>query len=137
MVYCFPFSHTFLKFCIRFLLTEMIFNNVCHDVLNIQSGSAYLLWDKAGSCHTWRGVNLEHIDLVAFRNNVIYAYNSFAIQNIIDGRSQLLYPLSQFRLRRAGVISVTSPLYLALKSKNSFLLTTSVIGNTTDLSWVL
>ena len=97
MVYCFPFSHTFLKFCIRFLLTEMIFNDVCHDVLNIQSGSAYLLWDKAGSCHTWRGVNLEHIDLVAFRNNVIYAYNSFAIQNIIDGRSQLLYPLSQFR----------------------------------------
>lgn len=137
MVYCFPFSHTFLKFCIRFLLTEMIFNDVCHDVLNIQSGSAYLLWDKAGSCHTWRGVDLEHIDLVAFRNNVIYAYNSFAIQNIIDGRSQLLYPLSQFRAEACRCDFSYLTFVFGIKVKEFILLTTSVIGNTTDLSWVL
>ena len=136
MVYCFLFSHTFLKFCIRFLLTEMIFNDVCHDILNIQSGGTYLLWDKAGSCHTWRGVNLEHIDLVAFRNNVIYAYNSFAIQNIIDGRSQLLYPLSQFRAEacRCNFSNLTFVFGIEVKE---FIFATSVIGNTTDLSWVL
>ena len=75
----------------------MVFNNVGHNVLNIQTGSPYLLWNEAGGCHSRSGIDFEHIDFFTFCDDVIHAHDTFASQYVVDGRCQLLYAAGQFR----------------------------------------
>ena len=75
----------------------MVFNNVGHNVLNIQTGSPYLLRNEAGGRHSRSGIDFEHIDFFSFCDDVIHAHDTLASQYVVDGRCQLLYAAGQFR----------------------------------------
>ena len=92
----------------------MVFNNVGHNVLNIQTGSPYLLRNEAGGCHSRSGIDFEHIDFFTFCDDVIHAHDTLASQYVVMADVSCCTRLVNSGLRRAGVISVTSPLYLAL-----------------------
>ena len=57
-------------------LRQSVFYDICHYITNIQACSTNLLRDEARCCHAWRGVYLEEIDLLAFRDNVVDTDNA-------------------------------------------------------------
>ena len=72
-----------------------IFYDVGHYVLDVQSGSTYLLGDEAGGGHAGRGVYFQEVDFGAFGDDVIHADDASGTQDVVDGGSQLLHPVAQ------------------------------------------
>ena len=75
----------------------MIFNDIGHNVFHVYAGSTCLLWDETGSSHSGCSIDFKQIDFFSFCDDIVDTYNAFTPQDVVNGRSELLYTVSQFR----------------------------------------
>lgn len=82
-------------------MRKLILYYISHYFFYIQSGSTYLLRNKAGSRHTRSRVNLQQVYLITCCYDIIYTNNAGTTQNIVDSRSQSLYATREI-IRNTG-----------------------------------
>ena len=60
-------------------------NDISQHIFNIKSGSSHLLWNETGCCHSWCGVHLQQVDLLAFGNNLVNSDYAVSTDDVING----------------------------------------------------
>ena len=71
-----------LYFC---KLLKLVFDDVCHHILDVDACGTHLLRDEAGSRHARRGIDFQHIDFLSLGNAVVSTHDSLSAHNVIDG----------------------------------------------------
>ena len=73
--------------------SELVLDNLCQHILDVESGSLDLLWYERCRCHAWGGVYLEHVDMVCpvsiLRYDIVYAQDAIGMEYIVYGACYL------------------------------------------------
>ena len=64
-------------------LFETLFYDLGEYIFDVKPGGTHLLGDEAGGGHTRGGVNLQQVELVALGDDIVYADNTMATQDVV------------------------------------------------------
>ena len=77
------------------MVLELILHDVAQYILDVESGSTYLLRNEARHGHTWSGIDLQHIDhilaVLVLGDDVVDTDDSVSMQNVVNARSGLCH----------------------------------------------
>ena len=62
----------------------MVFNDIGHHILDVKTGSTYLLGDEAGGRHARCGVYLQEVQLVAFGDDIVDADDAVTTEDVVE-----------------------------------------------------